>query len=45
MYAFLESVNICFMVWDNIILWYVLESLMYQIYFTTLVYYFCKKYF
>ena len=45
MYTILESVNICFMVWDNIILWYVLENLMYQVYFTTLVYYFAKKYF
>jgi hypothetical protein len=44
-YTILESVNICFMIWDNIILWYVLENLMYQVYFTTLVYYFAKKYF
>lgn len=33
------------MVWDDIILWYVLENFMYQVYFTTLVYYFAKKYF
>jgi hypothetical protein len=29
---------------SNIILWYLIQSLMYQFYFTTLVYYFAKKY-
>lgn len=32
------------MAWSNIILWYVLSCLMNQFYFTTLVYYFSKKY-
>jgi hypothetical protein len=44
MYPSPHSVNICFMAWADIILWYVLESFMYQLYFTTLVYYFTKKY-
>lgn len=33
------------MVWSDVILWYVLSSLFYQFYFTTLVYYFAKKYY
>jgi hypothetical protein len=33
------------MVWSDVILWYVIASLMDQFYFTTLVYYFSKKYF
>lgn len=32
------------MAWSDIILWYVLSCLMDQFYFTTLVYYFAKKY-
>ena len=43
-YAWPELVNICFIVWSDVILWYVIGSLMYQFYFTTFVYYFAKKY-
>lgn len=44
LYPHPHPVNICFMIWSNVVLWYVLESLLHQFYFTTLVYYFAKKY-
>lgn len=45
LYASCHSVNICFTLYSEVIIWYVLESLIFQLYFTTLVYYFSMKYF
>lgn len=44
-YAHHYPVNICFTLWPDVIIWYVMESFIFQIYFTTLVYYFSMKYF
>lgn len=38
------SFSICFSLWGSVIIWYILECLFYHFYFTTLVYYFAKKY-
>lgn len=45
LYPASHSVNICFTLYSEVIIWYVLESLIFQLYFTTLVYYFSMKYF
>lgn len=30
--------------WSRVLTWYILQCLLYHVYFTTLVYYFAKKY-